>query len=198
MQSNHINNLINNSLVFGKSSYEKILAEQNFSIYSIPLNCIDLEEVDYTNQKSKHPLSEKIKESFFRQFDSFDPLINKKNCLYIFSFDESKCDTAVMIKAYQNPTISDRNMSAMKSKPNCNTNVLYVGKVKKDLGGRLSTHFGYANHKTGGLQLKYWAKEIQLELIVTFIVFEDKIDDYLNPLELYLTKELNPLIGKSR
>lgn len=198
MQLERVNDLVNNSLEFGKSSYEKILADKNFNTYSIALNCIDLEDVDYTNQKSKHPLSEKIKENFFRQFDSFDPLINKKNCIYIFSFDESKCDTTGIISAYKSPFTTDRNKSAMRSKPNCNTNVLYVGKVKKDLGGRLSTHFGYANHKTGGLQLKYWAKDLQLELMVTFIVFEDKIDDYLNPLELYLTKELNPLIGKSR
>jgi hypothetical protein len=137
MQFEHVTDLVNNSLEFGKSSYEKILAEQNFKIYSIALNCIDLDDVDYTNQKSKHPLSEKIKANFFRQFDSFDPLINKKNCLYIFSFDESKCDTTGIISAYKSPFTTYRNKSAMRSKPNCNTNVLYVGKSKERLRGKI-------------------------------------------------------------
>lgn len=89
---------------------------------------------------------------------------------------------------------TDRNLSGIKDKPNLMTQTLYLGKVKNNIGARLATHFRYANSKTGGLQLKYCAKQIDLKLKVNILVFEDKLDDFINPLELELTKELKPLI----
>ena len=118
--------------------------------------------------------------------------------MYFFEFKREQASQ--ILESYKNfdAQAEGRNKSGLKNNPNIDTNILYVGKVKKDVGARLSTHFGYAHAKTGGLQLRFWAKSIKLELKVHLIVFEDNLGDYINPLELELTKELKPLIGKSK
>lgn len=97
-----------------------------------------------------------------------------------------------------NPDLLHLNKSAIKKNAHTDTQYLYIGKVKKGVGGRMATHFGYANPKIGGLQLKYWAKAINLKLKVHIVAFDENIDDFINPLELQLTKNLRPLIGKSK
>lgn len=198
MTVNEIDDLVQESIQFGKTLYEELLKSDKTEIHTLTLTCNDLEDVIHENHKSKHPLPQSICASFFKEFDSCDFRMNKKNCLYIFSFDTTKFKPEDIVEAYKKPIASERNRSALKKNPILETNILYVGKVKSNIGGRLATHFGYANPKTGGLQLKYWAKSINLELTVTIITFKDDIGDYLNPLELYLTKKLRPIIGKSK
>lgn len=62
----------------------------------------------------------------------------------------------------------------------------------------MAVHFGYTHSHTGALHLRFWAKDINLQLKVHIIAFKDDIGDFVNPLELLLSKELKPLIGKSK
>ena len=122
----------------------------------------------------------------------------KLHLLIEFSFDQHLATTIFeKFKDFKNLG-RDRNLSGIKEKPNFETQMLYLGKVKKDLAARFATHFGYANSQTGGLQLRFWAKHIGLKLEVNILVFDDNLDDFINPLELELTQELKPLIGKSK
>lgn len=198
MQQNFITILLNNSLDYGKNLYDKVLLDKKYNIYFLSLNCIDLEDPLIENSRTKYPLSSKIIEGFFTEFDSFDSNINKKNAIYIMHFDNSKFDSRHLVTTYKDAASHGRNMSAIKQNPYYHSNVLYVGKVEKDLGGRLSTHFGYASPQTGGLQLKYWARGLSLELSITLIIFDEDLGSYLNPLEMYFVQSLNPLLGRSR
>ncbi|HUW05005.1 MAG TPA: hypothetical protein VMW01_01980 [Williamwhitmania sp.] len=184
----------------GVEIYKKVI-DDNFFCYKLTLDCADLVDIELksTNEKRlKHDLPESLKISFFRAFDLLHNSINKKPCLYFFEFKEGLADQIHTTYKEFCSNNGERNKSGLKGKPDLDTNILYVGKVKKDVGARLSTHFGYANSQTGGLQLKYWAKQIGLKLEVNIIVFDVNIGDYINPLELELTKILKPLIGKSK
>ncbi len=181
----------------GLDYYSKIVQSDNFEHFILELDCAQLVETDNTGSK-KHDLPESLKISFYREFDALIENINNKSCIYFFEFEDELA--AMIYEKYIDfkKSGTDRNLSGIKDKPNLMTQTLYLGKVKNNIGARLATHFGYANSKTGGLQLKYWAKQIDLKLKVNILVFEDYLDDFINPLELELTKELKPLIGKSK
>jgi hypothetical protein len=198
MEDKLIKDLMVESVNKGRSFYDNIVDKGGFHHYELPIDCLDLvDREDKISEKSrKHSLPESLKISFFRPFDLLIDSINSKSCLYFFEFHDISAE--VIYNAYKISDNKDRNRSGLKEKPDFNTDVLYVGKVKKNIGARLSTHFGYAHSKTGGLQLKYWAKDIKMKLTVHLIVFDENIGDFINPLELELTKKLNPLIGKSK
>lgn len=200
MDNKTIESTIIESVNKGIEYYEKV-KENGFSCHKLTLNCADLVDVEskpMKEKKLKHDLPESLKISFFREFDLLHNSINKKPCLYFFEFQEGLTDKIYnTYKEFYSSNVK-RSKSGLKKKPNLDTRILYVGKVKKGVGARLSTHFGYANPQTGGLQLKYWAKQIGLKLDVNIIVFDENIGDYINPLELELTKIFNPLIGKSK
>jgi hypothetical protein len=197
MDKDIIQTLVQKSVQKGIDVYTHILLNQGFHHYELPINCETLDDPEL-NKKTKYGLPESLKISFFQNFDQLEDNIKSKSCLYFFEFKrEQVSDILEAYKAFDVQS-AERNKSGLKDKPDEDTNILYVGKVKKDVGARLSTHFGYAHAKTGGLQLRFWAKSIKLELKVHLIVFENNLGDYINPLELELTKELKPLIGKSK
>ena len=77
--------------------------------------------------------------------------------------------------------------------------ILYVGKVKRHFWGRLIQHLGYYKvNRTQGLQLYYWAKELNLNLKVTVIEFEPEMIDLMEVLESALAKKLKPILGKHK
>lgn len=185
------------STMKGLNFYSNIALKGNFKHFILDLDCSELIEPDVVNS-NKHELPESLKISFYRKFDALVEKINKKSCIYFFEFDE-KLATTIHEKFINFKNLgTDRNLSGIKDKPNLETQILYLGKVKNNVGARFATHFGYANSKTGGLQLRFWAKQIGLKLKVNLLVFDDNLDDFINPLELELTKELKPLIGKSK
>jgi hypothetical protein len=197
MKENAINELLQ-AVKRGESHYRNIQSLFAFKHHQIELECNTL--VDEVNESAlkkgqSHKIPEDVKISFFREFDTFD--INGKPCLYFF---ELKDNHAGYLGKYKEAirNYPDRNFSALKKGALENSKILYVGKVKTKVGSRLSTHFGYANGKTGGLQLSFWANRISLKLSVHFIAFEENIADFINPLELELTRGLNPVIGKSK
>ncbi|MFA7289701.1 MAG: hypothetical protein WC055_12570 [Melioribacteraceae bacterium] len=194
------------SLKKGFNFYKNIIESSSFRHFSIPLDCSQLVDLDIQDQlskakKSKYDLPENLKISFFRQLDLQNGeswLINNKACLYFFEY--SKIQSEFILDGYRKYLTSnkERNGSGLKRLPSLDTEILYVGKVKRNIGSRLSTHFGYAHPHTGGLQLKYWARQMNLQMTVHIIAFNEDIGDFINPLELELTKLLKPLIGKSK
>lgn len=188
---------VKESINKGFNIFKNLSTGNSFQYHCIELNTQWLAETPRKQEKgNKHSLNEMIKEIFFTEFDKKDPNFNKKVCLYIFEYPNEETDD--IIKELANYRAKEeRSVSAIKDKPNKEGNILYVGKVKEKLGERLSTHFGFANSKTGGLQLRHWLKKEML-LKVHIFAFEKELDDFVNPLELYLSKKLNPLIGKSK
>lgn len=82
-------------------------------------------------------------------------------------------------------------------RPFADTTTLYVGKVKSKFWWRLITHFGfYKVHRTQGLQLFYWAKELGLKIDVTVYEFNDEMANYMPIIENAVARDLKPLIGK--
>src|SRR5690606_1122299 len=77
--------------------------------------------------------------------------------------------------------------------------ILYAGKVKKGFGGRLVQHLGfYKVNGTQGLQLYYWAKELDLDIKLRIFEFEPQMADLMTVIENGLARELNPILGKHK
>jgi hypothetical protein len=77
--------------------------------------------------------------------------------------------------------------------------ILYVGKVKKTMWGRLIQHLGfYKVDKTQGLQLYYWAKTIPLTLKLVVFEFEPEMTTLVGIIEKELAQILNPILGKHK
>lgn len=76
------------------------------------------------------------------------------------------------------------------------TDCLYVGSVQKDLCKRFDEHLGYGSPSTYSLQLLWWAKELNLNILFHF-AYLDKQDLRLLPfVEDAIASELKPVFGK--
>ncbi|MFD2943288.1 hypothetical protein [Flavobacterium notoginsengisoli] len=77
--------------------------------------------------------------------------------------------------------------------------VLYVGKVKKGIWGRLAQHLGYyKTTRAQGLQLFSWTKGTNVSLKMNILEFEYEMADYIGVLENKLAEELKPILGKHK
>jgi hypothetical protein len=131
----------------------------------------------------------------------FTPLLSIKNpVLYWFeivSKNESRdiYNTLVQLKVSFN-----RNLPAYKKTfSSWHSNILYVGKVKRNFCGRMIVHFGYSqNGHTQGLQLCHWAQKVNLTLKLHYIIFPNELVDLMGLYENTLSKELHPLFGKHK
>ncbi|AXG74458.1 hypothetical protein DVK85_09510 [Flavobacterium arcticum] len=81
-----------------------------------------------------------------------------------------------------------------------NSKILYVGKVKSNLKGRLVSHFGYYHKSpnTQGLQLARWSKDKNIELEFHYIQLPFELEGLASLLEFKLAGELKPILGKHR
>lgn len=183
---------IDNALQLGKDTYETHI-KKGYKYAAIPLNCKDLPD----NPESPGHMNPAFFGALHGMFDDNNE-INKRTCLYIIEIVSPSVEK--IERAYRDYLASGqaRNSSAIKKNVDTSTSILYIGKVKKGLGGRIATHMGYANPRTGALQLVHWAKKIDLRLNVHVYAFESSLGNFINPLELTITKSLNPLIGKSK
>lgn len=186
--------VIKNAAKLGAEAYQKLLNNE-FEYFKIEnINCRALPTIE---------------EGFLKIENFWDKLhfkdkkkewtINAKSCLYYFEIDQPKEETnQLILNAFLNFRNSPegRNCSALKSNALIKTQTLYVGKVKNGIGGRMVVHFGYANPKTGGLQLAHWAKSVGLILHLHIFVFDEKMKEFVEPLEFLLANSLRPLIGK--
>lgn len=158
-------------------------------IKEFPINCAELQDfnfVDITNSEKYKPLFSELKEML-------------GPCLYYFEITSNNLSFEIInkIKEYSN-TENSKAIPAMKKSIN-DSRILYVGKVKRHFWGRLIQHLGYYNvNRTQGLQLYYWAKELNLNLKVTVIEFEPEMIDLMEVLESALAKKLKPILGKHK
>ena len=146
-------------------------------------------------------------------------LIHKNNpVLYWFSFDNYLDEGCEILKEYEleanksfskeykkgkehyfdNNLIYRRAFSACKSGHNLKTKTLYVGKVQKDIWGRLSVHTGWGTSpKTAGMQLRFWYDFKKYgNLTFNYIVLHNDLKYFVEVLEKELRQKLNPLLGK--
>lgn len=191
-----IYNTINDSLKTAKELFNR---ENMFSEILIPdFDCSHLPDTETDGKK----LPEQIKAEFFYHLhkdDKSGTMVNEFPCIYVFELiDETDCKR--VIEALQK--VKSRNIG--RTLPPFKTKIpdskyLYVGKVEKEIGGRLVTHLGYyqtnGNH---GLQLAFWAREMKpaLHITVSIYRFAKEMTPYISSFEKILAKELNPIIGK--
>jgi hypothetical protein len=153
------------------------------------INCSELDDFNFIDIRD----SEKYKEMFSELNEINGP------CLYFFEITSGNLNIDIIekIKNYSK-TQNSKTIPAIKKKiPN--SNILYVGKVKGNFWGRLIQHLGYYKvNRTQGLQLFYWAKEIDLSLKLTVMEFEDEMVDFMEVLERGLAKRLDPILGKHK
>jgi hypothetical protein len=130
----------------------------------------------------------------------WDKLPPKENpCIYYFEILSPDADT--ILKSYTNfkkdIRFTERSSPALRKYPDLATTVLYVGKVKKGIVGRIEVHLGYYHvGHTNGLQLCYWAKDIKVKLSLHVFSFEKNMQNFVDSLELPFANSLKPLIGK--
>lgn len=94
----------------------------------------------------------------------------------------------------------DRNVPAYK-KGFCNwqSKVLYVGKVKSNISGRMVVHLGYyTNPNTQGLQLCYWAQSLNLKVRLNYIILPEALKEMAGLFERKLASNLCPILGKHK
>jgi hypothetical protein len=88
---------------------------------------------------------------------------------------------------------------AMRKTPNLDTNVLYVGKVKKGFTGRVITHLGYYKvPRTQGLQLYHWSTGIELKLKLHVYTFKPELAPLMTVIERGIAEKLRPLLGSHK
>ena len=138
-----------------------------------------------------------------RESIEFKPIfedLKKAPVLYWFEIisltDRKSIRTA--LETYKDST-SPRATPALRVVSDQPTDVLYVGKVKSSFPNRLLQHLGYFGvPATQGLQLRHWARDLDLQLTLNVIEFEAGMAELMAVLEYALAKELRPLIGKHK
>lgn len=124
----------------------------------------------------------------------------KKPVLYWITFSgaNENCDK-IRSKYVEYKKIEQvRNCSSYKSKFDKISTTLYVGKVKTGFWGRVITHLGYSqSRRTAGLQLSHWYEYDKFsDLTLNYIIFEKEMENLISVIEVELSKELRPILGK--
>ena len=87
----------------------------------------------------------------------------------------------------------------------CNgSNVLYVGKVERNLKKRFKEHLGFGSASTTSLQLYHWARSIEgldLKLVFCYILFDrsslgQTALKVMEVMEDYFARQKTPLLGR--
>lgn len=167
----------------------------------IKISNIDCSELPHSSTDG-NKLPDKLIENLFSHlhfYDEEEVKINECPVVYVFELHD-KNDRDRIISAFKEvqKTGIDRTLPALK-KQIPNSKYLYVGKVEKEIGGRIVTHLGYyqksGNH---GLQLAFWARNMNPEIRLNLHVFRFKKEfkPFIAAMEVIIAKELEPIIGK--
>lgn len=161
---------------------------------------IIVNEIDCSKLDEKF-ITQDIRDSaeFKELFKSLEA-VEEKPCVYFFEIVSETTVESIIdnLKNFK----GEGTVPAIKSNYPKESNILYVGKVKKLIWGRLIAHMGFHTTKNNpgyqskahGLQLRHWAKNIKLRFYV--YVFNPVVSDYMEIIERKFAKELNPIIGK--
>ena len=156
-------------------------------VYQFDIDCFEMKDYNFINV---------LNEGDYKQL--FDEVVNISGpCLYYFTVEsDHTADNIVSRVLNYKATHGAKAVPAIK-KNFPNSKVLYVGKVKKGLWGRLVQHLGYYKvPRTQGLQLYYWTQGTDVKLKMTVMEFVHEMADYMAVLETKLAKELQPILGK--
>lgn len=173
-----------------------ILNEQAFK-----LSDIKTFEIDCTQLKEFLKEDIRFSEEFKDLFVNLMPI--KVPCLYWYRIISDNTSTEIIhsFKKYRDFENRDRSVPALNSENSIDhaSRILYVGKVKNGVYGRVIQHLGcFSSARTQGMQLYYWAKEIGLKLELNVLEFDTKMADILPIVEYAIAKKLHPLIGKHK
>lgn len=191
-----LDNILNTAL----SNAKKIFSSEK-PYRHIVINNIDCSRLPDINTDGKN-LPKRFTETVFSKLHEYDKSEIKLNlCPAVYAFElKDEQDRKRVLTEFKKAkaNISNRTLPALKSTPP-ESKYLYVGKVEKEVGGRIVTHFGYyQNQSNHGLQLAYWAKNLQPKLDLNLHVFRFKqnFKPYIGAMEVIMAKELKPIIGK--
>lgn len=146
---------------------------------------------------------------------------NKKPCLYYFEIsknensvfeiiknfnlfqsiekekDNSNDDKLPLTKKEKNKRTTPAIKYNSNSKDIPETKCIYVGKVRQNLINRFKVHLGLLNNgDTAGLQLGWWAFDLNIKLNFCVYIFDTDMKDFMDLFELALSRAEKPLIGK--
>ena len=188
-----------------KNIVEKIsinnLDYNNYEFSSVDLPRPDSDFIEFKENKIYKELQARFK--------------NNKKIPYVYWFEyEGVCGKEKILSslvAYSANVHKERFFNTQKSelkffktpavkKKTSNSNILYVGKVNKDLVGRLQPHFGFyfRSPNTQGLQFRYWLNDLNLTITLHYISLPKELVGFTGYLERKLAEELKPIIGKHR
>ncbi|MGN6567134.1 MAG: hypothetical protein ACTHJ0_04240 [Flavipsychrobacter sp.] len=156
-------------------------------IHSVDLDCGNLPVKDFNRDNGTITF-----------LDSLASIINPT--LYWFEIISSTDSKAIYDELKNTKATTQRNFPAIK-RGFCNweTNVLYVGKVKTNLKGRMLVHLGYyKNAMTQGLQLCYWAPKLNLKLKLHYIVMPVEFKNLMELYERQIAIKFKPICGKHK
>lgn len=156
-------------------------------IYQFDIDCFEMKDYNFVNV---------LKDSDFS--DIFDVITNISGpCLYYFEILSDHSAEEIVKRVMEYKVTQDSKAVPAIKKNFHKSRVLYVGKVKKGICGRLVQHLGYYKVSgTQGLQLFYWTKGTNVSLKMNILEFEKEMADYMGVLENKLAKELKPILGK--
>lgn len=152
-------------------------------------DCSELEDYSYVDITK----SEKYKP----QFDDIK-LISGPALYYFEILSEHSPTIIVSSLSRYSATENSKAIPAIKKKF-ADSKILYVGKVKRHMLGRLIQHLGfYKVRGTQGLQLFHWARELSLSIKLTVLEFEPEMINLMGVLENELAAEFKPILGKHK
>lgn len=189
------NEIMRNWLQNNASDFSRMAesySEKNISHYEIDCSQLDNIFIHQDIRQSEH---------FKKTFCELEK-IEKNPCVYYFEII-SDISSQTIVNSLVNSD-GGGTKPAIKKKYPLESNILYVGKVKSVVWGRLIAHMGFHTHKINpgiqsvahGLQLRNWAKELNIHLRFHVHTFEPEFAEYMDLIERKLAKELNPIIGK--
>ena len=153
------------------------------------IDCSILEDYNYTDIRKANSFKSLFEDIQLLTGPSvyyFEIINNPKNDDIIEKFEKY----ALLQNSKNTPPI---NLNFKKS------NILYVGKVKSKMWGRLIQHLGYYKVEgTQGLQLYYWAKELNLKLKLVVFEFEPEMANLVGLVEFDLARTAKPILGKHK
>lgn len=205
-----ITEYINGKISF-YNNLEKIYDESleivnSITINSKFLNLIETEFKDYLHIRDKtnkisFKENEKFKTDLINKFEELKLLKTNSNKPTIYWFEistKSNFDNRKILKKF---LTSKKVGAGWWTVGNINrdfdTDLLYLGKVEKNLFGRFLQHLGIGHKKTSSLKLRKWFKEFDnVDLQFRYIQFEDSVLPYLEDFENIYWRHYQPLLGQ--
>lgn len=163
-----------------------------------------LSELPESNNWQNHPNTDPYFKKHVAKLDEY-----KKDCLYWFD-----CDNKEDAEILDHALVEYRAKKGQKDYRAVPTSNKYVGKGKTiyvgvrrgstakkprliNIMGRINQHLGYYHQpKTQGLQFLHWAKDLDIDITLYVVHFEDSLDSLLYVLEKEVAKRLIPHCGR--